>query len=430
MKAKHTSGNVDMHAAFSSILEGSKNDALALILNHLELTRRAVEWFMQSEVTELAGERYSHDKPHDGRFSRWGSNPGSVSIGGQKVPVDVPRMYDAETNSTLSPASYLQLREVAAPSPQLMNALLIGLSTRRLRDVAETLLDSFGLSKTTLSEAFIEHSREILETFMQRRLDDATYVAILVDGKVIQGHSILTAIGITETGQKRMLGLSQATTENADVIVDMFRDMIERGFDFEQGLLVVIDGGKGLRKAVDGVFGDYAIIQRCQVHKLRNVMSYLDEEHQATMLPRLKKLFRCEDYNEAMSIADGIHADLKSINIVAARSFQEGLEETLTVTRLKVPTALRSSFTTTNIIESVNSTIAQRTRRITNWSSPDQRLRWTAAIIVDAEQKWRKVRGSRLIPMLRRLIQQTVNERILNSSSKPTPKRVSTRKRT
>lgn len=105
-------------------------------------------------------------------------------------------------------------------------------------------------------------------------MDDATYVAILVDGKVIQGHSILTTIGIIETGQKRMLGISQATTENAEVI----SDMIEWGFDFEQGLLVVIDGGKGLRKAVDEVFGAYAIIQRCQVHKLRNVMSYLDEE--------------------------------------------------------------------------------------------------------------------------------------------------------
>lgn len=114
------------------------------------------------------------------------------------------------------------------------------------------------------------------------------------------------------------------------------------------------------------------------------------------MLPKLKKLFPCEDYDVAKSIADGINADLKRINIVAARSFQEGLEETLAVTRMKVSTALRSSFTTTNIIESVNSTIAQRTRNVTNWSSPDQCLRWTAAIIVDAETKWRKVRGSHL----------------------------------
>lgn len=430
MKAKHTPVNVDMQAAFSSILESAGDEALALVLNHLELSQRAVEWLMQRETTQLAGERYSHEKPHEGQFSRWGSNPGSVSIGGQKIPVEVPRIHDSETQSTRSPEVYTQLRQMSAPPEHIMRALLRGLGMRQYQEAAEMLMESFGLSKSTLSAAFVEYSGQILEEFLQRRLDDETYVAMFVDGKVMQNQSMVVAIGITEKGQKRTLGLTQATTENGAAIGVMFRDMIERGFEFEQGILVVIDGGKGLRKAVNDVFGDFAVVQRCQIHKLRNVLSHLGEQDQETMKRKLKALFACEDMNEARSMADEIHAALKRMNINAARSFLEGLDETLTLTRLNVPSALTKSFRTTNVIESVNSMVARYTRHITRWTTADQRMRWTAIALVEMEPNWNKVHKFRLLPMLQRLIQKEVNERTLELSSKQKPKRISTRNRT
>lgn len=291
-------------------------------------------------------------------------------------------------------------------------------------------MDSFGLSKSRLSELFVEHSREVLESFLQRRLDDATYVAMFIDGKSIQGQQIVVAIGVTDRGEKRTLGMTQATTENAGAITVMFRDMIERGLGFDDGLLLIVDGGKGLHKAINDVFGIHAVIQRCHIHKIRNVVDHLAENDRPSWQKRLKALFACEDFDQATSMADAMHAELRKVNIIAARSLEEGLQESLTLCRLGLLKQFGRSFATTNVIESANSTIARYTRHITRWTTGDQRMRWCALALLEIESSWRRVHGFTRLPSLQRTLQQEVNKRIFNQQSQMTPSRISTKKRT
>lgn len=430
MKGKHTVDGLDIDAAFASILETASDDTAALVLNHLELSRRAIEWLMQRQTSDLAGERYSHEKPNDGQFSRWGSNPGSVAVGGQRVRVEVPRVRDMVNETTHSPEIYAKLRHMQEPPLHIMQALMRGLGTRQFQETAEVLLDSFGLSKSSLSAAFVEHSSQILEAFLERPLNDATYVAMFIDGKVLQNQSMVVAIGITEHGDKRTLGLTQATTENAAAIGVMLRDMITRGLDFEQGLLIVIDGGTGLRKAIDDVFGIYGVVQRCHVHKLRNVLSHLSENERQEWQKILKEFFSCEDYDEATKQAKKIHSELLKVNIPAARSFNEGLDDVLTLARLGLHHIIGRSFRTTNIIESINAGIARYTRHVTRWTTADQRLRWTALALLEMEPSWNKVHNFRRLPMLQRIVQKEIIKRSLDLSSSLKSKRISTRKRT
>jgi len=428
MSSKHTKS--ELTAVFEAIQSLGGQEAVALVHNHLELSRLAAEHLMQSEVEQVAGPRYGHSKPGERLFSRHGTNPGSISIGGMKAPVDVPRLMNMMTGETSSPQVYRDLRALSTPPDHVIRALFLGLGTRHYRDVAETLMDSFGLSKSRLSELFVEHSREILEAFLERRLDDATYVALYVDGKTIQGQSMICVIGVTDKGDKRTLGLTQATTENAGPIRELFKDMIARGFSFDDGILIVVDGGKGLRKAIDDVFGDYAVIQRCLIHKIRNVLDHLSESARPEWRKRLRDLFACEDYVEARSMADAMCADLEKINISAARSLAEGLEEVLTLTRLGLRSVFGRSFATTNVIEAANSAIARTTRHITRWTTGDQRMRWCVMALLDAESSWRKIHRFQRLPMLQRAVSKEVLQRIQSHTFEQSPSRISTKKRT
>lgn len=430
MRFKHTSKRIDTKTIFESILEASQDDKISLVLNHLELSRMVIHWFMQQESTETAGERYSHAKPNGGRYSRWGSNPGSVQIGGQKVRVDVPRVHDNETGVTSSPEIYAQLREVQEPPLHIMQALMRGIGTREYRQTAELLMDSFGLSKSTLSAQFVEHSKKVLEQFMDRRLDDQTYVAMFIDGKVLQQQSLIVVQGVGINGEKRILGITSATTENAEAITVMFRDMIERGLDVSAGILCVIDGGKGLRKAIDTVFGHCAVVQRCHVHKLKNVLSHFSGQDYIEVQKKLKAVFACEDFQEAESMAETLHKELRKMSGPAARSFKEGLPEILTLSRLKLLTQFGKTFRTTNCIESVNSGIARYTRHITNWTSVDHRLRWAAMALIELESRWKKSHKYLDLPILHKAIKSEVKRRALKNSSGVGAKRISTRKRT
>jgi len=173
------------------------------------------------------------------------------------------------------------------------------------------------------------------------------------------------------------------------VITTMFREMISRGFCFDDGLLFVIDGGLGLRKAIEEVFGEYAVIQRCQLHKLRNVLDHLPENARPEWRRLLKQLFSCDDDKQARAVADELTARLQKSNPAAAASLKEGIEDVLTLTRLGMRSVFGGSFGTTNVIESANSVMARRTRHVTRWTTGDQRLRWSALVLLDAEQSWR-----------------------------------------
>jgi len=191
MRTKHTPQEAKLEAAFASILETADDDTVALVLNHLELSRHAIDWMMEREVRDLAGERYSHDKPHDGQYNRWSSNPGSVAVGGQKLRVDVPRIRDMVNRTVHSPEIYSKLRAMQEPPLHIMQALMRGLGTRQYKETKRS------------------STRFLIVASMAR----PTLPCGLIDGKVLQNQSMVIAIGITDQGFKRTLGLTQATTQ-------------------------------------------------------------------------------------------------------------------------------------------------------------------------------------------------------------------------
>lgn len=378
---------------------------LTLLSHHLELTQLLVNEIMQSEVSELAGERYKREKPNDGRYSRWGYNPSSVRIGQEKVKVEVPRVYDNQKGESVPLEAQKQLKAIKAPSEQLLRSMLRGLSTRDHESVLGTMLESFGLSKSSVSKQFVEQSKKALEAFEQRDLSGYNFIAMYLDGKYMKGEQMLIALGVTEEGRKIPLGFIQATTENSTSIKDqLLEKLIERGFRYEEGFLVIIDGGKGIYKAVKEVFGPKALIQRCQWHKRENVVSYLKEEDQQKYRRDLNKAYREENHKEAKEKLLLIRDELKEINLSAARSLEEGLEETLTIHKLGMVEQFGRTFSTTNSIENLNSQLGKYMGKVKRWMDSEQRYRWMACALLEIEQRMRRVPNYKQLHLLKKAI--------------------------
>ncbi len=382
-----------------------------LLQHHMELSRLLINELLEEEVHEKAGAHYSHDKPHDGQYHRWGTNPGSVRIGDEKLRLQIPRIYDTHTQQSVPLERYRELRELPAVNDQVLTAVLLGLSTNDYQRVAQELVDSFGLSRSSVSQRFIQASAERLAGFRERDLADHDFVSLIVDGKTIAKQQMIIALGVTAAGEKMLLDFVQATTENAESIAGLFRQLLERGFDPTAGLLVVIDGSKGLRKAVAEVFGDHCVVQRCQYHKRQNVVSYLDEADQATYRERLNRAYRLPDYQKARAALDTIHADLERLNLSAANSLSEGLEETLTLQRLGLVPLFHRTLATTNMIENVNMLIGKYVGKVTYWQSSEQRHRWLASALLEVEQRMRRIDHYRDLETVQTAVKRLLNQR-------------------
>jgi transposase-like protein len=231
-----------------------------MLKQHLEICRLLINELLDDEVIQLSGERYSRNKLNDGRYSRWGYNPGSVEIGDEKVRLEIPRVINTQTNQSQPLQSYEQLKTMDAINDRLMERVLLGLSTNDYAVAVKHLVDSFGLSR------FIEQSESRLKEFMNRDLSQYEFVALFIDGKHLAKEQIIIVLGVTITGEKIPLGFIQTHSENAASIKALLTSLVDRGFDYEGGILCVIDGSKGIRKAVKEAFGKYALIQRCQWH--------------------------------------------------------------------------------------------------------------------------------------------------------------------
>ena len=303
---------------------------LALLQHHLQLARIFVQELLEEEVEEKAGQRHSHD---DQRFSRWGSNPGSVRIGEEKVPVKVPRMIDTETEETCSPERYFQMKELPKMSDKMQEAILLGLSQNDYERVASKFVDGFGLSQSAVSERFIKRSAKALEEFESRSLEEVDLVAIIIDAKHVAGKQMVVALGVTEGGRKIPLGFMEASTEHHGPVKGLLRDLLDRGLSYDQGILFVTDGAGGLHKAIRETFSGYALIQRCQWHKRENIVGYLPKSDRKKWRRKLRRAYRKPTYREAKAALETLHAELQEINRSAARSLQEGLEQTLTLHR-------------------------------------------------------------------------------------------------
>jgi len=252
-----------------------------------------------------------------------------------------------------------------------------------------------------VSRRFIRASADPLRQFHTRRHDDREWLVLLLDGKTFAADQVVIALGVTTDGEKRVLGLVQTATENKRACAAFVRELVERGLAAPKGLLVVLDGAKGLRAAVRDVFGDEVAVQRCQWHKRENVLSYLPKSRHEEWRWKLQHAYSHGAYADAKRALQRLVAELTKLNESAARSVDEGLDETLTLHRLGLHEELRRSLNTTNLIESVMAQIERKTQRVDHWRTSEQKQRWCAATLLQIEQNFRCVRGFKHLPLLR-----------------------------
>ena len=372
---------------------------VALIRSLVPLGLMHVQELLDEEVTALAGARYAR-KPASVGGCRHGSSPGTVGLAGQRVPIRVPRVRRV-AGSEIPLRSYEAMRGDRDVDDLLLRRVLYGISCRNYEAAAEAIPGAIGLSSSTVSRGFIQASAAQLRAFQERDLSDEDVVAVFLDGKTFADATLVIALGITMTGEKRFLGFVETDTENATVLTPFLRSLVERGLDVSQGVLVILDGGQGLRAAVRKAFRHRAVVQRCQWHKRENVVSHLAKHEQAAWRQRLQRAYNRPDYDEARSALETLLGELDERNQSAAGSLAEGLDETLTLHRLGVYGVLGLSLKTTNCLESVNGLIEERCAKVDRWQTSHQRHRWLATALLDIEPRLRRVRGYRHLPMLR-----------------------------
>jgi transposase-like protein len=382
---------------------------VALIRALIPLGLRAVEQTLADEVTQLAGARYSRQGGQPG-LARHGSNRSSVRLAGQRVAVRVPRVRNLAEGKEVPLASLQALR--AAPGTvdeTLLRRVLYGLSCHNYEAAAAAVPGSIGLSPSTVSRQFIEASAAELRKLQERDLSGFDLVALVLDGKTFAEDTMVTALGVTMEGKKVVLGFVEASTENAAVLTPFLRSLRDRGLRIDQGILVLLDGGKGLRAAVRQALGEKAVVHRCQWHKRENVVDHLSKSEKAWWRKRLQRAYERPTYQEAKTALHEIRRDLEERNLSAVGSLDEGFEETLTLHRLGVFPVLGISLKTTNCLESIFSQVETRTGRVCHWRNSSQKHRWLAAALLDIEPRLRRIRGYQHLPRLRQAIQRELS---------------------
>jgi transposase-like protein len=389
---------------FTWLFEQPLDIKVNMLQQHLSICQLVINQILEEEVKYLSGERYSHDKPHEGQYSRYGFNPGSVNIGGKKLKIDVPKIRDDSDGSFKSLETYSELKKLDAFDEQTMQGVLHGLSTRDYRGVIDHLEEGFDLSKSSVSSKFIKASEQCLKEFEERDISEHKLVAVFIDGKYLMRQQMVIVLGITEGGEKVVLGFVQTTTENSKAIGELFVQLKQRGLQYQEGLLFVIDGSKGLKKAIEEQFGEKAVIQRCTWHKRENVLNYLSENLHDEIKKEYNKALGETTYKDAKEAMEQLIKKLKKINLQAGRSLEEGLEELLALHKVGVSEDFSVSFSTTNCIESLNSQLKKYVGRVTNWSTSDQRYRWVATALMKIETRMKKVDNFKNIKQLKKAI--------------------------
>ena len=380
---------------------------IAVIQELIPLGLREVSIKLQEEVTRLAGQR--HERGGDN--ARWGRQGGSVYLMEQKFPVEVPRVRNTRTNEEVPLESYRRLQKPFADDGKTILKLLHGLSTHKYQESSSLAAEAMGLSASNLSERFKSKSADMLRQLQERSLSENDIVVVFVDAKRYADDGLLVALGVALDGHKLVLGIEHIHSENARAIEQWIDRLIERGLKFEEGILFIIDGSKGIKKAIERRLGDYALIQRCHWHKRENVIAYLDESQQALCRRRMQEAYAKTTYKEAKAELEKLSQELLRVNESAASSLMEGLEETLTLHRLGLSAELTKSLSTTNCIESVMSQLGQYTDKVDRWHNSNQILRWSAAGLMDIEPRLYKIRGHRYLKVLRFRLKEIVQER-------------------
>lgn len=365
----------------------------------------ALEELFELDVVEMAGPKGKHC-PERSHY-RWGAAPIVLPFGGQRVTVPCPRVR-AVGGGEAQLKSALHFRTVDPVPARVLNQILLGVSTRGYRHSLEPVADGIsarGASKSAASRHLIARMSGQLREQLGRRLDQLDPVVLMVDGIEIAHRTVVVALGILADGRKVVLGLWLGSTENAALCTSLLNDLLERGLKVERRILCVIDGGRGIRKALADVFGDLAVVQRCRVHKKRNILDHLPPKRKAYVSRMLTEAWRSDSATLARRRLKTLQQWLESNGENgAAGSLREGMEETLTVAKLELPAALRTFLVTTNAIENLLGTSRRISRNVKRWRSGEMIVRWTAIGLAHAAKNFRRVRGYRYLPLLARAL--------------------------
>jgi putative transposase len=365
---------------------------------------------MAEEVDEVVGPKGRHDA---GRSAvRHGHEAGQVTLGGRRVPVQRPRMRSADGSGEVKLSTYEHFADRDPLTKVVLEQMLGGVSTRRFartrepvgQDVADVERSA---SKSAVSREFVSRTGEHLKALMSRSLADVRLAALMLDGIELKGRCCVVALGVTTDGVKVPLGLWDGSTENKRVCVELLADLVDRGLDCDQGVLVIVDGGKALRAAVDAVFGEVPV-QRCIRHKERNVLDHLAERDRPAVKRQLRAAWKLTDHKAAIDRLEALAGELAHSHPGAAASLREGLPETVTLQRLGGHPQLWKTLSSTNPIESMIGICRATSRNVKRWQNGDMCLRWTAAGMLEAERQFRKIIGYKHLAALALAVERDV----------------------
>ena len=379
--------------ALGQLVGAAKEGLLALSVG---VGLGVLEELMAEEVEDVCGPKGKHDP--DRTAYRHGTDDGEVTLGGRRVGVERPRMRSKDGESEVSCRTYEHFGSRDQLSRVVLERMLAGVSTRRYRRLQEPVGEQVetaarSTSKSAVSRSFVARTKEALVELMARSLADVRLAVLMVDGVGLKDHTCVVALGITTDGVKIPLGLWEGSTENKTVTSELLSNLVHRGLDVEQGVLVVIDGAKALRAAVNDVLGKRTPVQRCQIHKERNVLDHLADRDRDLVKRRLRRAWAEPDHDRALEQLQTLAGELERSHPGAAASLREGMAETLTVTRLGVNGKLRKTLASTNPCESMIECVRRTARNVKHWQNGEMCLRWTAAGMLEAEQQFRRIIG-------------------------------------
>jgi putative transposase len=365
---------------------------------------------LDADVERLAGPKGRHNP--DRAAVRHGTQPGKVTLGGRRVRVDRPRVRTADGTAELSLPTWRAFAATELLDQLTLERMLAKLSTRRYQAGLEPVgsrveQDATGTSKSAVSRRFVAATERALAELLAADLSGLDLVALMVDGIRVAEHTCVVALGITIDGTKVPLGLAEGATENTTVVTDLLVGLRDRGLEVTRPILVVIDGANALRRAVGDVF-DHPVVQRCQLHKLRNVTDRLPDAVASTVAKRIRRAYHHADALVAQAELEALARELDRSHPGAAASLREGLAETLTIIRLGVPPTLARTLRSTNAIESMIAICRDHAANVKRWHDGQMVLRWMAAGMGEAAKQFRRVNGYLHLPALRSALEATI----------------------
>jgi len=373
---------LQMDLPMTELIAGVRDDIEALAAQvGLTIMKAAMNGEVQSQLGQWGQQRaYRH-----------GQQRGYVVYAGRKMAVQRPRLRSKD-NKELPLKSYQAFQSDGRMERAVARKVMRQCSTRDYEGALDECLEGYGIKRSSVSRHFKVTTAAELKELLERPVF-ADLLAVVIDGKYFPKQCLIVALGIDKEGRKHVLGLWEGATENAMVVKGLLEDLLARGLETQRKLLVVMDGSKALRKAVQQVFGDNAVVQRCRVHKQRNVVEHLPKEKQAQAIWRLRAAWDKADPKAAEKELRKVVSWLETISPMAARSLQEGLEETLTLQKLGVNHRLADCLSNTNMIESCFARVGSLLHRVKRWHDGKMVLRWAAATLKVAEKGFRRIRA-------------------------------------